>query len=318
MDKYFKPENYKLNPKLENYKHDVDQIKKTYNLYKNKSMDTFASNSTIDENKIVNINDICNTCILQNNEKNPEKNASFLDENKSNNMIDFLKTPLIDENNYINEINKEIKNSENMNTYIDNYNNQGNKFNKICMNCSYNNDSYICKDMNCTIDPENYEYNNYNQNDISKLLKMYVNKIFQDGNIKDKTEKNTNYNGYSENVQPSNFLNNNNIVSEIVKEMNIANCENGESGESGENCNGRDNNVIAKNLVNKIQNYLKNSNSISSNIENENNIQKMITNEIRKTDVETNDCRSCQICENNKISKKLEKKPNISDRKSVV
>ncbi|CXH83571.1 transcription factor with AP2 domain(s), putative [Plasmodium berghei] len=316
MDKYSKSENCKLNFKLENYKHDVDQIKETYNLYQNKSMDTFASNSTIDENKIVNINDFCNTCILQNNEKNPEKNASFSDENKSNNMMDFLKTPLINENNYnnyINEINKELKSTENMNTYMDNYNdsftNQTNKFNNTCINCSYNNDSYICKDMNCTIDFENYEFNNYNQNDASKLLKMYINKIFQDYNIKDKTQKNTNYNEYSENIQPSNFSNNdnnNNIVSEIIKEINIKNYDNSEI------CNRKNDNVITKNIVNKIQNYLKNSNSISTNIENENNLQQMIMNEIRKTDLETNGCCSCQTFENNKICKKIENKPIIS------
>ncbi|SCM19220.1 transcription factor with AP2 domain(s), putative [Plasmodium chabaudi adami] len=302
MDKSPKSENCKINSKLENYKHDVDQIKKTYNLYQNKSMDTFASNSTIDENKIVNINDFCNTSNQQNNERagennNTTKEVCLSEENKSNSMMDFLKTPIINEsnyNNYMNEINKELKSIENMHTYIDNYNdsriNQSNKIN-ICMNCSYNNDSYTCKDMNCTINPEEFEYNNYNNNEASKLLKMYIGKIFQDENNDDKTQKNTNYNEYSQNMQPSDFSINNNIMSDTLKEMNIKN-----------------NNVITKNIVNKIQNYLKNSNSISTCIDNTN----CIGSENNKPHLETNDCHSCQICENNMINKKLENKPSIS------
>ncbi|CAD2095522.1 hypothetical protein YYG_04649 [Plasmodium vinckei petteri] len=306
MDKSPKSENCKINSKLENYKHDVDQIKKTYNLYQNKSMDTFASNSTIDENKIVNINDFCNTCNQQNNERNGENNNTtkevcLSEENKSNSMMDFLKTPIINENNYNNymdEINKELKSIENMHTYIDNYNdnriNQTNKFN-ICMNCSYNNDSYTCKDMNCTINPEQFEYNNYNNNnnnnETSKLLKMYIGKIFQDEHNEDKTQKNRNYNEFPQNIQPSDFSINNNIMSDTLKEMNIKN-----------------NNVITKNIVNKIQNYLKNSNSISTCIDNTN----CIGSENNKAHLETNDCHACQICENNMINKKLENKLSIS------
>ncbi|KEG00371.1 hypothetical protein YYE_04882 [Plasmodium vinckei vinckei] len=302
MDKSAKSEDCKINSKLENYKHDVDQIKKTYNLYQNKSMDTFASNSTIDENKIVNINDFCNTCNQQNNERNVENNNTtkevcLSEENKSNSMMDFLKTPIINENNYnnyMNEINKELKNIENMHTYMNNYNdsriNQTNKFN-ICMNCSYNNDSYTCKDMNCTINPEQFEYNNYNNNETSKLLKTYIDKIFQDEHNEDKTQKNGNYNEYSQNMQASDFAINNNIMSDTLKDINIKN-----------------NNVITKNIVNKIQNYLKNSNSISTCIDNTN----CIGSENSKGHLETNDCNRCQICENNMINKKFENKLNIS------
>ncbi|CRH00996.1 transcription factor with AP2 domain(s), putative [Plasmodium relictum] len=154
MDKFMKLEKFKLNNKVENYKNYIDELKKVSNMFQNKNIDSFASNSTIDENKIMNANDLCNLCIDKNSEKynkriteketmnsNHIKEKNFAKITKKSSVIDFLNTPIINTNdcNYINEIDKELKVKESISnehsdfdTHI--YENEFNKTNLVSTN----------------------------------------------------------------------------------------------------------------------------------------------------------------------------------------
>ncbi|ETW19771.1 hypothetical protein PFTANZ_01450, partial [Plasmodium falciparum Tanzania (2000708)] len=60
--------------KEENYKNYMEEIKKVSNIIQAKSIDCFESNSTIDENKIMNVNDICNIYMV---DKTCERNNIY-------------------------------------------------------------------------------------------------------------------------------------------------------------------------------------------------------------------------------------------------
>ncbi|KJP86982.1 hypothetical protein AK88_03381 [Plasmodium fragile] len=113
MEKQSKTEGGKAN-KPDLYKNYMDEMNVVPSILQNKHLDSFASNSTIDENKLMNVNDLCNLYLDRNPEKGSTKRVvdGHMEEEgtgepkessspgmvRNNSVIDFLNTPIVNDN----------------------------------------------------------------------------------------------------------------------------------------------------------------------------------------------------------------------------
>ncbi|GAB69498.1 hypothetical protein PCYB_002470 [Plasmodium cynomolgi strain B] len=99
--------------KEESYKNYIDELNVVPSILQNKNLDSLASNSTIDENKLMNVNDMCNLYLDRNLDKGSSKRVvdthmeegtgqpkdlSFPGMMRNNPVMDFLSTPIVNDN----------------------------------------------------------------------------------------------------------------------------------------------------------------------------------------------------------------------------